>query len=534
MRSIVDSYDIGGLLWGVRNHCGFWWHMLLKDKKSTKAGKVYMNENLKKVVSYAIICLIIIFLGRFIYTRGITLDYRNVFRNMNKYEGNGSSSNFKICYISPDGSDDVGDGTSENPFVTVNKALSSNASKVMVKQGIYTQTIDFANAKHGSVSIVPYDTTGRVVFVHPDAFITSSEQAVRGYYNVYSCNYNKSIHEEIRLYQDGVPDADTLISDAERNPYERGQAYRCLDTKIVPCSSNNLNDALTEIENSKTYKYYHDTSNGVLYFSRPKTVTMNQPIMQSYPAGYIFANQSRALEVSIYGIECKYMRFNAAGAIFHVEDCKVANVYGAGGFIYDCGLSTEFVRCEASGTYYANGGGDGFNGHSYSEGDTFSKQTTCRLVDCWSHDNMDDGYSDHERSETEIYGGLFEYNGKGGVTPSFGSHCACYNVVSRKNYSGFLYCGEATQEEGGKYGQMLCVMCLAEDNIDPSLGYGFGVSQNGNRAKLINCKSIGNKIGYYCGSDTILELIDCGASDNTTVKDIRGTLYIKNTELVTK
>ena len=439
----------------------------------------------------------------------------------------------KTCFIGPSGSDEDGDGSYSNPFATVNKCLSEGAAKIMVKQGVYSQQINLSYKQHNRITIAAADTTGRSVFVHPDSLLSNSETKANIYTKLYYFPFSGSLRSDIRLYQDGVPDASTLISDAERNPYQRGQAYRCLDTKIIPCTNTGRTEALLEIEESTEYKWYHDTNAGIMYFSRPQAVSAEHPIMVSVHSANFINNTSRDTELYMYGIECKYMRFYVGGMIAHLEDCKSANCFGAGGFVYDSGLSTEFVRCESSGTYYAGGAGDGFNGHASSTGDIYSKQCTTRLVDCWSHDSMDDGYSDHERAEIEVWGGLFEYNGKAGVTPSYGSHCSCYNVISRKNYSGFRYLGVVTQEEGGKYGQMLCIGCIAENNIDEESGYGFGVNSQGNLAKLIGCKSIGNTIGYYCADQTILELIDCGALNNETEKVFNGTVYVNNTSIVT-
>ncbi len=439
-------------------------------------------------------------------------------------------ANVETCYVSTNGNDKTGDGSTEKPYATVDKAFAEGAEKVIVRQGIYTQTIDLAKAKRYHITISSGDSTGRVIFINPEAYITGEEIAIPGYANVFSCSYSSEFDKSIRLYQEGIPDSNTLITDMERNPYQRGQEYRCFDTIIYACLSDNLEDALKEIEEGVSYKYYHDVENDVLYFSRPQTVTDEHPIMRSVNADFLM-HQSRNLELSIYGIECKYMRFNVSSTVFDIKDCKCSNAFGSGCFVYGGCLSGEFVRCEASGAY-SDGAGDGFNAHSISTGDIYSKQTTVRLVDCWSHDCADDGYSDHERSETEIWGGLFEYNGKAGVTPSSGSHCSCFNVISRNNYNGFLYKGEATEEEGGKYGQLICFTCIAENNHHDNSGFGFAVQSDGNSAKLINCKSIGNKIGYYCGTNTSMELIDCGTLDNEIDKVVDGMLYVNNTNLI--
>ena len=190
-------------------------------------------------------------------------------------------------------------------------------------------------------------------------------------------------------------------------------------------------------------------------------------------------------------------------------DCAAKYVSNNGAFVYDNTLDVRFVRCEAARCKSSNG--DGFNGHSSTEGDAFAKTTTCTLIDCWAHDNYDDGYSDHERSETTIIGGLYEYNGKAGVTPSYGSHCTGYNIISRKNINGFFYTGIVAQSEGGKYGQATFNNCIAESNRED----GFRLSGTGNNMLLIDCISMNNRYGYVPEGSTNITCIDCKAINNT-------------------
>ena len=436
------------------------------------------------------------------------------------------------CYVSTTGNDDTGDGSAAYPFATLTKAVSSGFSKVMVKAGVYEQFLNLAYTDIRDITIVCDDIDGKAIFMPLNTLVTDTENSVAGYTKVYSCSYNTAIQSGLNLYQDGIPDADTLISDAERNPYQRGQEYRCYDTKIVATDATVLADALDEIEASTAYKYFFDDDNDLLYFSRPAAVTVSNPIRRAVVGNFI-RNADRSFNLRFYGIETKYQAFNVNNSVAFLQDCKCAYAYGTGGFTYNSTLGATFIKCEACGTHFSGGAGDGFSAHSDTTGDPFAKQTTCTMIDCWSHDNRDDGYSDHERSETTIHGGLFEYNAKAGVTPSYGSHCVCFNVLSRRNYSGFIYLGAATAAEGGKYGQLLCYGCVAEDNTDPSSGWGFHVAGNGNKMKLINCKALRNTVGYHSGSDTLSELIDCGAKGNYTPKTFNGSVTINNTTLVT-
>ena len=213
-------------------------------------------------------------------------------------------------------------------------------------------------------------------------------------------------------------------------------------------------------------------------------------------------------------------------------DCKCTNVFGWGAFTYNRSVGVEMIRCEAARCFNGTNG-DGFNADASNNGDYLAKQYTDTLIECWSHDNADDGWSCHRRSETTIIGGLYEYNGKAGITPSYGNHCTCHDVYSRYNHCGFYYTGEVEQAEAGKYGQLLCYNCVAEKNNADGNKAGFAVSGAGNSLRLVNCKSIGNINGYRTvnASNEII-LIDCGYRGSGNITYGPGTITIQNTTLV--
>ena len=434
------------------------------------------------------------------------------------------------CYISPSGNDS-NDGTVLRPLATATEAVRRGYSNIICEPGVYEQEIEFRVPTY--LSIRAKDKTQKVVFKSPTSTIATSETKVLEHAKVYSVTTDKEFAAgNDWIFQENVPDTTTLISDDDRLPQQRGQEYRCNDTKIIKCTSETLNDALTEIDNYDGYKWFLDGT--TLYYSRPHQVTSEYPICGSFTSYLLrLVTSGYRPTVELTGIDFKYMIVNITNTVnSRIIDCKSSNVFGAGCFQYDGSTGIEFIRCEAE-HCYQGATGDGFNGHSTIDGDTFSKQTTCILEDCWSHDNNDDGYSDHERSETVIRGGLYEWNGKAGITPSYGSHCSCYGVISRDNFSGFACVGEA--EDGGKYTQMLCVDCIAEHNVHGGYNAGFAVAQAGNRAILINCKSIGNSIGYYCLTDTSMRILDCCTKDNTShVYTGAGTITIENTTPVTE
>lgn len=456
-----------------------------------------------------------------------------IFELQKKWDGEKEKA-LRGCYVSKDGSD-ANDGSIGSPFATVTKAIDEGFTDIMISGGVYEEVISpkSMNVEGKKISISNYTKDRKVVFADPDRIISSSETKVSEYNKVYKVITDKTFNQNNKwIYQDGVNDVTTLIQDEERHPLERGMEYRCEDTKIEVCTSTDVVSALSEIDSSDEYKWFYDSGNKTLYFSRPQPLTTDKPLCMGSGKNLLNNMASRNISLKMYGIECKYLCMNV-NQMYGVElvDCKASNVFGAGAFTYDGALSVRFTRCEAvrcqSGIH-----GDGFNGHSSSTGDIYSKQTTIILEDCWSHDNQDDGYSDHERSETTIIGGLYEYNGKGGVTPSYGSHCTCNGAYSRKNGSGFYYTGSVAQEEGGKHGQMICYNCVAEENMRGGAMTGFKVDGAGNSAILVECKSIGNNYGFATGTGSHITLIDCGALNNTYVTT--GNITTKNTNLVTE
>ena len=420
-------------------------------------------------------------------------------------------------YVSTTGSD-AADGGQDAPLATVQEAIDRGAHDIAIFGGDYHESINLSRM-NGRVRLFSIEQTGRVRFYPLSNYLATATSAttVSGYTKVKRATLDKAIGTaNAWIYQDSVDDAETAIVDSERHPLQRGKFYRCEDTRIVRCAATVQEEALAEIEAANDYRFFQNGA--TIYFSSPQEVNAEHPICASMSNRLFVLPSDRRLTVEMLGIESKYSMVDISNTIgSRLVDCKVSNVYGSGGFIYGGAIDAEFLRCEVS-RIQTSGGGDGFNAHSNPTGEVFSKQTTCTMVDCWSHDNNDDGYSDHERSETTIIGGLYEYNGKAGVTPSYGSHCTCYNVHSRRNYSGFIYTGATAEAEGGNDGQMELFGCLSENNTRGTGNYGYCVRGGGNVAKLVNCKSTGNAIGYFADADDEMHVIDCGSYGDTEMK----------------
>lgn len=412
-------------------------------------------------------------------------------------------------YVSPNGSDNNGGSSFDFAFKTINKALSEGCTRIILDGGAYYQQIDLSSAHGKHIDIISFDRAYRPVFYDPNCILAENATLSDG---VYSATIDQTISSGNGwLYQEGVPDTETQIADSERLPVQRGKNCRLEDTRIEKCYADNLSDAIAEIKSSSIYKWYLDSN--TLYFTSPTEPSQSNPICFG-TGNDLFSGADRSISIRLSGIKCKYMSLNLKN-LCNAEaiDCCATNVFGWGAITWDNTLNAYFLRCEASSC--SNGtNGDGFNADVTNTGEAFSKHYTATLIDCWSHDNMDDGYSDHRHAETTVIGGLFEYNGKAGLTPSNGSHCSCYNVYSRKNYTGFMCTGDVEEAEGGKYTQIICYNCVAELNNRAGNETGFYVDGLNNRMTLISCKAIGNPTAYYVGQTASIKLVDCTAFDN--------------------
>lgn len=435
-----------------------------------------------------------------------------------------------VIYISTDGNDSNDGKSPLKPMTTINSALKAGADTIYLLSGVYKQTIDLVNCKTGNLNIRAYSKDSKVYFYGRNSLIADSAEAVSGHSGVYSTPSTKTFNaNRIWIFQDGVADESTEISDDERTSLHRGLRTRCGDTKIIACTSENVADAITEIEGASDYRFFYDSDNKILYFSCPETVSASHPICSGFDSK-LFLNADRNIHLEMSGITCKYVPINLVGMSTPViSDCHVMGVCYDGGFMWDSACGVKLYRCESEHIFKGNLG-DGFNAHSVTTGDADAQQTSAMLFDCWSHDNRDDGYSDHERCITSVYGGLFEYNDLGsGVTPAVGSHCTCYDVLSRHNKNGFEASGAPTSAEGGIGTSIDCYNCVSASNTNN----GFKLTDEDITGHFVNCEAIGESVGYNAESDTIMHLIDCKAVDCTSVKSGLGNFVIKNGSAVT-
>lgn len=350
---------------------------------------------------------------------------------------------------------------------------------------------------------------------------------VAGTTNVYQTPLSSfSAADHFQLFQHEVFDESTLIPDNERHPLQRGKTYRCDSTKITRVTS------LDAVKTSEGYTFFYDTDAQMLYVKIKEGTTLaTNPVY--IPGGSGISGNDGSVAFEMVNIECWYgsisLRFCHGGRAI---DCAAKYAFGGGAWSWDAAIGVELIRCEAARAFSGSSTGDGFNAHSITTDQALAKHTVATMIDCWSHDNNDDGYSDHERCETTIIGGLFEYNVKAGLTPAYGCHDTIYNAYCRKQVnSGIALVGSATAAEGGRGSQIFVIGCICENNANNYYVSGDKSGKDENFGKFVNCISLnGSKYGYLCGANARIELNNCTDSGSPTAKS--GNIVVNNAALV--
>ena len=428
---------------------------------------------------------------------------------------------------------DAANGNDTNPGTTESAALATFAA-AFSKTGVDTTIILIGDTterlniktKSNQRSVRLIGKRGLVNRIICGTKIDSGT-LVAGTTNVYQTPLSSfSAADYFQLFQHEVFDESTLIPDNERHPLQRGKTYRCDSTKITRVTS------LDAVKTSEGYTYFYDTDAQMLYVKIKEGTTLaTNPVY--IPGGSGISGNDGSVAFEMVNIECWYgsisLRFCHGGRAI---DCAAKYAFGGGAWSWEAAIGVELIRCEAARAFSGSSTGDGFNAHSTTSGPALAKHTVATMIDCWSHDNNDDGYSDHERCETTIIGGLFEYNVKAGLTPAFGCHDTIYNAYCRKQVNnGIALVGGATEEEGGRGSQIFVIGCICENNENNYYVSGDNSGKDENFGKFVNCISLnGSKYGYLCGTNARIELNNCTDSGSPTAKS--GNIVVNNAALV--
>ena len=432
-----------------------------------------------------------------------------------------------LVYVDGVNGNDNNDGTTLSTALrTFSKAFSliADDATIMLKGDADQRFNIKANPTQKSLRLI--GISGKLNRILGGTKITSGT-LIEG--NVYSATVNSfSSAERFQIFQHNAIEENTLISSEDRHPCQRGKSYRCESSKLIRKAS------LEEVKTSDELSFYYDTENKLLYFKiKEGTNLTNNPIYIPGSAN-VYGNDG-TVKFEMSGIESWYGAISVTkchgGKII---DCAAKYAYGGGAFDFSNSIGIELIRCEAARAFSGSTTGDGFNAHSGtgSSINETSKRTTATMIDCWSHDNNDDGYSDHEGCEVTIIGGLFENNVKGGLTPSFGAHDKYIGCHVRNNTNGGIYY-VGTAVDGGVGGQAECINCISENN---SWNYGVanGTEEQPNKLILVNCISINGDEGFKpFSSYNFIDMVNCYDRGSTIVKSGKtANITIKNASII--
>lgn len=444
-----------------------------------------------------------------------------------KHETTVNTTTAAVVYV------DAVNGNDTNPGTTESTALATFAA-AFSKTGVDTTIILIGDTterfniktKSNQRSVRLIGKQGLVNRIICGTKIDSGT-LVAGTTNVYQTPLSSfSNADRFQLFQHEVFDESTLIPDNERHPLQRGKTYRCDSTKITRVTS------LDDVKASEGYTFFYDEDAQMLYVKIKEGTTLaTNPVY--IPGGSGISGNDGSVAFEMVNIECWYgsisLRFCHGGRAI---DCAAKYAFGGGAWSWEAAIGVELIRCEATRAFSGSSTGDGFNAHSTTAGPALAKHTVATMIDCWSHDNNDDGYSDHERCETTIIGGLFEYNVKAGLTPAFGCQDTIYNAYCRKQVNnGIALVGGATAEEGGRGSQIFVIGCICENNKNNFYVSGDKSVNDENFGKFVNCISLnGTQYGYLCGNNARVELNNCTDSGSPTAKS--GNIVVNNAALV--
>lgn len=460
-------------------------------------------------------------------TKG-TIDQLNEWERQSIKGGRPTVGTTAVVYV------DAVNGNDTNPGTTESGALATFAA-AFAKTGVDTTIVLIGDtterlnikSKSNQRSVRLIGKRGKINRIICGTKIDTGT-LVAGTTNVYQTPLSSfSTADRFQLFQHEVFDESTLIPDNERHPLQRGKTYRCDSTKITRVTS------LDAVKTSEGYTFFYDTDAQILYVKIKEGTTLAaNPVY--IPGGSGISGNDGSVAFEMVNIECWYgsisLRFCHGGRAI---DCAVKYALGGGAWSWDAAIGLELIRCEAARAFSGSGTGDGFNAHSTTTDPALAKHTVATMIDCWSHDNNDDGYSDHERCETTIIGGLFEYNVKAGLTPAYGCHDTISNAYCRKNVNnGIALVGGASAVEGGRGSQIFVMSCICENNTNNYYvsGTGNGTSDL-NTGKFVNCVSLNaSAVGYLCGNMAQIELNNCTDSGSPTAK--KGNVIVNNAALV--
>ena len=327
------------------------------------------------------------------------------------------------AYLSPEGNDGNA-GTRNSPLRKLQTALAriSGEGEIVMLAGDYEgETVDLATARKLTIRSEP----GRKVRVYfgekvPGAAFTWQSGAVWKA-PVTSTVPVQGSENRYWVFEMGTPQG--AVSDTTSRGLHSARDFRLDHFRLSQAPSPaavDFSNGSYSIENGFLYLR---TSNG-----EPPAPAQEFRIPSQNPADSFVFGATEQTDVSLEGIEIycgmQNVTFDGAGR-YRVAGCKF---FGAGSWgvrAVNAGIGIE-EECE-----YAANANDGS-----APGNGAAEPLHITVIDAWSHDNGDEGHSLHQHCRGYYFGGFYENNANGGITPAIGSDAIILGAQTSGNIAG--------------------------------------------------------------------------------------------------
>lgn len=361
---------------------------------------------------------------------------------------------YKSVYVATDGSDADGNGSKEKPYRTISRAYSDlvwNDGEIIVRGGDYiSENYSLINSTVSRFSEVKLKAhNNEIVRIISGQHITAATLEA-GYTKVYKADNPYTLPTgTLVIWQHDIDDENTEITLANRHPVHGNLTYRMPSTKIVKAAN------LADIEASSEPKWFNVGT--TIYFSKVAgSDIVDNPIIIPQVEGYMTAYRN------VENIKFLYrdLLINSKTDFLRVE--SLFNTRSA--FVFVTGAESNLIECRAAGSK-----NDGFN---------INFNSKVKEIDCWAHDNDDEGSSSHNVSEVSRLRGLYEHN-VSGITDVHSAKVKMDGVL-------VLNGGDITftfsLNTGQNIGNATLINCVTDGSITANLA---------DRVKAYNCKATG-------------------------------------------
>lgn len=342
-------------------------------------------------------------------------------------------------YVSSNGNDETGDGTSTSPFATFAKALSEGAT-----------TINMLSDMYESLSL-----TGKNLTVKGNGYTIYGDTVLEteAYNSILRASYNDATDSRIKgCYIDRTIDLTETVTGSSWKGPKYNIACFADDQKLLPVEDIATCEATS---NSFTWDngYFYINASGNR-FSYAKS---------SYAAAIL---GGKCIFDNVQLKHCQSHILNASNADIEINGSKVIGSVNQNCiYLVDSNLvarNVEIALCW----------NDGVNAHS--SGNSV-------LIDCYCHDCSDDGVSQHDNTTGVVMGGEFANCGKGGISsPINAAKVDIYNAYCHDNdYGIYAVASNSTSQTFNVFG---CVVT----------GNRVGVIVGGHTARMYGNKITGN------------------------------------------